>query len=403
MADTSEITVVGGGVTGLAAAILCAEGGAPVRLLEAHRELGGRGRSDAGPYKTNFGPHALYANGALHAFLAERRLLPPLAKPPLTRVWFHADGRRRKTPPPAFARAVVKLWRVKRAPEDRSFRDWATERVGARAAHQLCSSAGVFCFHHDPGLLSAAFVWERWRQAFGDQPSKARFPIGGWSEIVARMERAARDRGVRIETGARMMTRPPAPAVVALELRDARALLGDATLTSPGGLAVGLDLGLRSRRGDPFVVWDLDDAGWVERYTAQDGTLAPAGEELVQAQIGIRPGESTEQAEARLETLLDHALGADWRARTIFRRRTRFDDRSGALDLPGTSWRDRPAVDRGDGIFLAGDAVAAPGLLSDPAIASAREAAAGALAWRDGSSGRDGSAQAGLRAEISRL
>ena len=39
----SEITVVGGGIAGLVAAIACAEGGASVRLLEAHEALGGRG------------------------------------------------------------------------------------------------------------------------------------------------------------------------------------------------------------------------------------------------------------------------------------------------------------------------------------------------------------------------
>ena len=35
----SEITVVGGGIAGLTAAIACAEGGAKVRLLEAHEAL----------------------------------------------------------------------------------------------------------------------------------------------------------------------------------------------------------------------------------------------------------------------------------------------------------------------------------------------------------------------------
>ena len=46
---------------------------------------------------------------------------------------------------------------------------------------------------------------------------------------------------------------------------------------------------------------------------------------------------------------------------------------TGAIDLPGTTWRDRPAIDRGNGIFLAGDQVAAPGLLSEVAFASACE------------------------------
>jgi hypothetical protein len=49
--------------------------------------------------------------------------------------------------------------------------------------------------------------------------------------------------------------------------------------------------------------------------------------------------------------------------------------RTGALDPPGKSWRDRPAIDRGGGVFLAGDMVAAPGCLSEIAWASAIEAA----------------------------
>jgi hypothetical protein len=51
-----------------------------------------------------------------------------------------------------------------------------------------------------------------------------------------------------------------------------------------------------------------------------------------------------------------------------------MDGRSGALDFPGSSWRDRPAVDRGDGVFLCGDQVAAPGCLSEVSFASAIEA-----------------------------
>lgn len=47
------------------------------------------------------------------------------------------------------------------------------------------------------------------------------------------------------------------------------------------------------------------------------------------------------------------------------------EDESGALDLPGTTWRDRPAGDRGDGVFLVGDMVAAPGLLGEVSFNSA--------------------------------
>ena len=82
--------------------------------------------------------------------------------------------------------------------------------------------------------------------------------------------------------------------IVATELADARELLADQSLTWLSGNSVCLDLALRHRRGDPFVVVDLQETGWVERYTASDPSLAPAGEELIQAQMPIRPGESAD-------------------------------------------------------------------------------------------------------------
>jgi hypothetical protein len=62
--------------------------------------------------------------------------------------------------------------------------------------------------------------------------------------------------------------------------------------------------------------------------------------------------------------------------------------RSGALDLPGATWRDRPAIDRGDGVFLAGDMTAAEGLLCETAFASAQAAATAAAASTRRRSGR---------------
>lgn len=387
----NEITVIGGGVAGLVAGIACAEGGAPVRVLEAHETLGGRGRSTGGPYVANFGPRVLYANGTLWAFMRERDLLPPVARPPLGGVRFRAGGRLRRTPPLALPRALARLWRVAEAPDDVSFRAWAAGRCGEQAAELLSRACGVFAFHHDPGELAAGFVWARFRQAFLDLPLKARYARGGWGAVIERLEAGARAAGVQIETGARV-SEPSAdgPTIIATELRDARTLLGEDALAWPSGRTVALDLGLRKRRGDAFVVWDLDEAGWIETYSVPDKTLAPAGHALVQAQMPLLPGESTDDGERRLEALLDLSL-RDWRERVAFRRRQLLDGRSGALDLPGTSWRDRPAIERGGGVFLCGDSVAAPGLLSDPAVTSALEAARLAVA------------QAALRPEISRL
>ena len=372
-----QITVIGGGVAGLTAAITCAEGGASVRLFEAHERVGGRARSTDGPYKANLGPHAIYKGGVLWDWLSARDLMPALARPPLTGVRFHYEGAVHRSPPLSLIPPGLRL-RGRMAPVDQDFRSWVTDHGDARTADLLASIAGVYTFHHDPGDLSAAFVWERSQRLLFSARPPARFIVGGWSTLVDALERRARSLGVAILTGERVDALPDAPVIVALELRDARRLLGDETLEWPSGRTVCLDLGLRERRGDPWVVSDLESSGWIERYSAQDPSLAPAGEQLVQAQMPTRPDESADAAATRLERLLDASF-EEWRARVTWRRRQVMDGRSGALDLPGSTWRDRPAIDRSDGIFLCGDQVAAPGCLSEVSVASAVDAATLAL------------------------
>jgi phytoene dehydrogenase-like protein len=376
-AAKDRVTIVGGGIAGLTAAIACAEGGAAVSLLEARSALGGRARSSDGPYKTNCGPHVLYKDGPFWGWLAERKLLPPYAGLPLAGVKLRWAGEIRRTPPLAALPSVLRM-RGREAPVDMDFRTWATEHTDERTAAMLSAGAGVYTFHHDPGELSAAFVWKRTVRTLLSPPPSARYAIGGWGSLVAALELRARELGVAIETSHSVRELPPGPTIVATELSEARELLGDDSIAWTSGHTVCLDLGLRRRRGDPFVVSDMDEAGWIERFSAADRTLAPKGEELVQAQMPVRPGESTEQAAARLERLLDASL-PQWRERETWRRRQVFAGRSGALDMPGTTWQDRPAVDRGDGVFLAGDMVAAPGLLSEVAWASAIEASRLAL------------------------
>ncbi|MBA3807266.1 MAG: FAD-dependent oxidoreductase [Solirubrobacterales bacterium] len=376
-ANASRVTIVGGGLAGLTAAIECAEAEAPVTLMEAHDAVGGRARSTEGPYKANLGPHAIYKDGGLWRWLAERDLLPPSAHAPLAGFRFRWEGAVRRMPPLGAVPSVLRL-RGREAPVDESFRAWATRHTDGRTAAMLSAAAGVYTFHHDPGELSAAFVWPRNVRVFLTPPPAARYPIGGWSTLVAALARRAQDLGVDIQTGHSVDELPDRPVILAVELAQARRLLGDETLTWPSGNTVCLDLALRQRRGDPFIVCDLDEAGWVERFTAADSSLAPEGEELIQAQMPIRPAESADQACLRLEGLLDLSI-PDWRARETWRRRLLMDGRTGALDMPGTSWQDRPAIDRGDGVYVAGDMMAAPGMLGEVAWASAAQASKLAL------------------------
>lgn len=368
----SEITVVGAGIAGLVAAITCAEEGASVSLIEAHEQIGGRARSTDGPYKANLGPHALYT-GPFWNWMKEHDLLPVHVSPRLTGARLRLGGAIRRTPPLGALPSVLRL-RGREAPVDVDFRSWAASHTDETTADMLSAAAGVYTFFHDPGSLSAAFVWPRSVRLFMTAPSCVRYPVGGWSALVATLERRVRSLpNVTVETSTRIDSLPCTPTILATELEQARGLLGDEGLNWQSGNTVCLDLGVRHRRGDPAVVSDMDEAGWIGRYSTTNPSIAPQGEELVQAQMPIRPGESADQAGLRLERLLDQGL-LDWRARETWRRRQVMDARSGALDLPGYSWRDRPAVDRGDGVFVAGDMMAAPGLLAEVSWASAIEA-----------------------------
>jgi phytoene dehydrogenase-like protein len=367
-----QITLIGGGLAGLTAAISSAEQGASVRLLEAHEQLGGRARSTDGPYKANLGPHAILASSPLWRWLGERDLIPPYARPRLSGVRFRWRDEIRRVPAVGAAVAALRL-RGRTAPVDLDFRTWASDQVGGEAGEILSRSAGILTYHHDPGELSAAFLWEPLVRGLLSAPPTARYPIGGWSAIVERMRGRALGLGVEIVCGERVHELPDPPVIVATELGDARRLLDDDRLHWLSGNAVCLDLALRHRRGDPFVVVDLQESGWIERYSAADDTLAPPGEELIQAQMPIRPGEPVDSAADRLERLLDASF-AGWRARETWRRRQVMDGRTGALDLPGKTWRDRPDVQRSEGVFIAGDMVAAPGCLSEIAWASAIDA-----------------------------
>ncbi len=368
----SRVTIVGGGLAGLTAAITCAEGGADARLLEAHEALGGRARSMGGPYKANFGPHVIYKDGPLWDWLDERDLLPPFAGPSLAGIRFRWQGAVRRTPPLGTIPAVLRL-RGREAPVDQDFRSWVADHADEQTAAMLSAAAGVYTFHHDPGELSAAFVWKHSVRVLLSPPPTARYLLGGWGAMIGALETRARQLGVTIELGHSVEALPSRPTIVATELHQARELLGDESLDWPAGRTVCIDLGLVHRRGDPFIVSDLDEAGWIERFSAPDPSLAPDGEELVQAQMPIRPGESADQAGLRLERLLDAAL-PDRGQRQTWHRRQVMERRTGPLDHPGKTWRDRPAVDRGDGVYLAGDMVAAPGLLSEVAWASGAEA-----------------------------
>ncbi|WP_167478575.1 FAD-dependent oxidoreductase [Nocardia arthritidis] len=373
---SNHITVIGGGIAGLTAAIASAEAGASVTVHEAHHVLGGRGRAIAGEYVAHEGAHVFYADGPHYTWLKRRGFVAGLGWPSpaaATRMGFRVGGRVRKAPPVGMLRASVR--RGLTAPVDIDFRTWAGARWGETVAEQMANGISVTTYSADTGSLSAAFVWGLYQRVFGARVPAVRFVRGGWQTVVNRMVARATELGVVIETGSRVSQLPTdGPVIVATDLPAARALLRDDSLTWTSGFAALLDIAVTSSRMDRNLVFDLDCGGFHESYTMQDDSIAPAGESLFQLQMPIRTGESRRDAHTRLTAFADTVLPG-WQQRATFQRTASAKGRTGALDLPGQTWRDRPAIDRGNNIYLTGDMVAAPGMRGEIAINSAVRAA----------------------------
>ncbi|WP_433730435.1 NAD(P)-binding protein [Nocardia sp. CA-129566] len=377
----THITVIGGGLAGLTAAIACAETGVPVQLYEAHHTLGGRGRAKAAPCVAHGGGHVFYADGPHYTWLKTRGFIDDLGWPSVAdaaRIGFRVDGRLLRLPPLAMLRAQPHPRLV--APVDRSFRDWASERWSADTADRVANAISATTYDADTGRLSAAFVWDLFQRVFGVRIPSIRWVRGGWQRVIDRMETRATELGVGIETGSRIDQLPThGPVIVATNLPAARRLLGDDSLTWTSGHCALLDIAVTTGKSDRNLVFDLDEGGFHESYTMQDDTIAPPGESLFQLQMPIRTGEANADAHTRLQDFANLVVPG-WRDRTKFTRTATANGRTGAVDLPGQTWRDRPAIARGDNVYLAGDMVAAPGMRGEISINSAVHAAREAVA-----------------------
>jgi phytoene dehydrogenase-like protein len=362
----SDLTIVGAGVTGLTAAIEAAERGWRVVVAEAHSQPGGRARSLAAPYRANPGPHAIYVDGPWWAWLERRGLTPPIVEAPRDANLVRAGGQ--LCPWPAELSAAIASLPAD-APAEESFRCWLLRHISANAAEAIIGLMFITTFDHDPGRLSAAFARERLRRALS---GGARYIVGGWSTLVGLLAERAASIGVQIRTRTRVPALPARQTILATSLATARQLTGDSSLTWPSARVATFDLGLRADAGPGwFRVMDLDDRIYAARYSVADPTLAPPGHELIQIAAACSPRERKTDAERRVRRLLDQSWPG-WRAAVRWQRSSMRTHCTGAIDLPGTTWRDRPAISRGNNLAVATDQSAAPGLLAEAGVTAAQ-------------------------------
>lgn len=101
---------------------------------------------------------------------------------------------------------------------------------------------------------------------------------------------------------------------------------------------------------------------------------------LIEIMGACQPHERKGHVQARIDRLLDQ-VAPGWRGQLRWSRRSQLADATGALDLPGCDWNARPSICQQSGIFIAGDYVAAPGLLSEVSFASGRHAGLASVAF----------------------
>lgn len=391
MNTSRKAIVIGGGPAGLVAAIRLAEGGVETTLLEAGPNLGGRAASERrGGFVLNQGPHALYAGGPAMRELRAMGIEPAWWNPASPNSVFVREGKPKRSPGGLLGLARL-LGPVLRArPEGLrglSATGWIEQTLSSPSARAAAAAlVRVTTFVADQNALSADVAVTQLR--LGLSPG-VRYLEGGWQSLVDSLTAKAEQAGVALRTRAAVrMLHPEAGGwtaaldeetlhadllVVAAGDAEATAkLLGEKAPTAPGPAAElsVLDLGLRRlpRRTRRFAL-GIDGPTYLSRHSPPDQR---EGVLLSLASYAREPRPA-------LEALAD-TVQPGWREQVTFER---FLPRMVAVTAIATAaaggLAGRPAIDRGDGLYLAGDWIGPEGWLVDAAISSGAAAAAAAL------------------------
>jgi phytoene dehydrogenase-like protein len=360
-------------------------------LLEAGSGLGGRAASEwREGFFLNQGPHALYAGGPAMRELRALGVELDWWNPASVNSVFVRDGKPRRSPGGTVGLMRLLrplLWEKPEEIRNISTSEWLRRTLPSEKSRAAAAAlVRVTTFVADQESLSADVAATQLR--IGLAPG-VRYLRGGWQSLVDALAARAEQVGASLRTRAavRLLHEEAGGWTVALDGEtlhadvlvvaaggpDAAAKLLDAkTPAAPGPAAElsVLDLGLKSlpRRTRRFAL-GIDEPTYLSRHSPpdqRDGFL------LSLASYAREP-------RAALETMAD-AVQPGWRDGVTFERfLPRMIPISAIATAAGGGLSGRPAVDRGDGLYLAGDWIGPEGWLVDAAIASGAAAATAAL------------------------
>jgi hypothetical protein len=358
------VTIVGGGLAGLAAANALADSGAEITLIERAHTLGGRARTtNEHGYSVNFGPHALYKGGVTNRMLAEWGIsLKASAPAPGPLACFVKNGERIP-----FVRDIDGI--LTNSADVRavdSVETWLTRQTSSEDTRaSLRTVFRVSNYADDLTKLSA--------RAGLDQVAMSRdhgvlYVDGGWQSIVEALASRARAKGVEIRCGepvTDLAAFAGSKIILAVPPFEVERLTGKKLEGLVPVKMSALTLGLRRLpEGSALFALGVDRPLYLSVHSSW-ARVAPEGAALVH--LGTYGGGTREELEQFADLLLPN-----WR-----------DEVEVAQFLPSMvvmygmpTTAGRPDVDTLGGILIAGDWVGPTGLLGDAATASGLRAAA---------------------------
>lgn len=411
-----DVTVIGGGLAGLTAAIVAARRGARVTIVEARSELGGRARSsDHGGFVRNEGPRALYLAGEALRVLKDLGVAPTGGAPVLAGVALRADGSEGELPLGAASLARTKLLGTRakaeligamgrmattnvEAQRGLSFARWLDEhttRTDVRLVLEMLARLGTYAADLD--AMSAEAVLAQSRLG----AKGVLYVDGGWRQLVSALAGAANAAGVSIVGGESVIGVAPKAAGNGWTVRTADREFDSATVIAAGLGAPQLDrlLGEGSRTiadwaqtsrpamaacldvcleliPEPSRRFDLGlDRPWYVSFHTPGAKLSSGSGEVVHVMKYVpqaEEGRSPVEDRAELEAVLDRAQPG-WRDVVVHSRYLHRMAATHHVPGPGASVVGRCPVMIADspGLFVAGDWVGPHGLLVDGSVVSA--------------------------------